>query len=81
MAKANERTYATIFSEEALPMDKYNELLRDIARLIADTDRENFLLKCELDGTKQRLAAAEEQLETVVAKRAVEMLQEVKKDA
>lgn len=81
MAKKQERTYATTFSEEAITMDKYTELLKDIARLIVDADRENFLLKCELDGTKQKLAAAEDQLETVVAKRAVEMMQEVKKDA
>lgn len=40
-------------------MDKYTELLKDFAKLIADTDRENFLLKHELDVTKQKLAAAE----------------------
>ena len=71
-------------------MDKYNELLKDIARMIADTDRENFLLKCDLENTKAQLAAAEdriaraerkradaeEQLETVVAKNAIKMMQE-----
>lgn len=81
MAKPNERTYATIFSEEALTMDKYTELLRDIARLIVDTDRENFILKADLERTKQQLAHAEDQIETVVAKRAAEMLQEVERGA
>lgn len=40
-------------------MDKYTELIKDIANLIADTNRENFLLKCELRDTKQQLAEAE----------------------
>lgn len=57
MAKKQERTYATTFSEEAITMDKYNELIKDIARLIADTNRENFLLKCELDAVKAELAS------------------------
>lgn len=81
MAKPNERTYATIFSEEALTMDKYTELLRDIARLIVDTDRENFILKADLERTKQQLAHAEDQLETVVAKNAAEMMREVERGA
>lgn len=90
MAKNNERTYTTRFSEETITMDKYNQLLLDIARLIADTDRENFLLKCDLENTKAQLAAAEDriahaekrqaaaedQLERVVAERAVEMMKE-----
>lgn len=77
-------------------MDKYTELLKDIARLIVDTDRENFLLKTDLEFAKSQIAAAEEriaraekekaaaeeQLETVVAKRAAEMMwQEDKADA
>lgn len=57
-------------------MDKYNALLRDIAAIIANADRDNFLLKCELERVKGQLAAAEDQLETVVAKRAAEMMQE-----
>lgn len=71
-------------------MDKYNQLLLDIARMIVDTDRENFLLKCDLENAKAQLeaaedritraekqrAAAEEQLETVVAKQAIKMMQE-----
>lgn len=40
-------------------MDKYTELLKDIATLIADTNRENFLLKCDLEKTKNQLNAAE----------------------
>lgn len=44
-------------------MDKYTELLKDFARIIADTDRENFLLKHELEATKQRLADAEAEVE------------------
>ena len=74
MAKAIERTYATTFSEEEITMDKYNELLLDIARLIADTNRENFLLRSDLERTKQALATAEGQLEDVVATAAVEMM-------
>ena len=74
MAKQIDRTYSTTFSEEAITMDKYTELLKDIARLIVDTDRENFLLKSELARANQMIAAAEEQLETVVAKNAVDMM-------
>ena len=55
-------------------MDKYTELLKDIARLIADTDRENFLLRSDLERVKGQLSAAEEQLETAVASAAVEMM-------
>ena len=40
-------------------MDKYTELIKDIARLIVDTERENFLLKCELDTVKAELTNAE----------------------
>lgn len=90
MAKKDQRTYATTFSAEVLTMDKYNQLLLDIARLIADTDRENFLLRSELVRAQEQLeaaedriarankekAVAEEQLESVVAERAVEMLKE-----
>lgn len=89
MAEKIERTYKTTFTEE-IPMDKYNQLLLDIARMIVDTDRENFLLKCDLENAKAQLeaaedritraekqrAAAEEQLETVVAKQAIKMMQE-----
>lgn len=90
MADKVEREYVTTFCEEAIDMDKYNELLRDIAALIANTDRDNFLLKCELERVKgqldaaetradladKRAAAAEDQLENVVAKRAAEMMWE-----
>lgn len=44
-------------------MDKYTELLKDFARLITDTERENFLLKHELDVTKQKLEKAEAEIE------------------
>lgn len=43
-------------------MDKYTELLKDIAALIANTDRENFLLKCDLERAQQQLSAAEEKI-------------------
>lgn len=90
MAAKIERTYETKFTGEAITMDKYNQLLLDIAHLIADTDRENILLKYDLQNTKEQLAAAEdriaraekekavaeEQLETVVAKQAIQMMQE-----
>lgn len=46
-------------------MDKYTELLKDFARIIADTDRENFLLKHDLDVTKQKLAKAEAEIESL----------------
>ena len=89
MAEKIERTYKTTFTEE-INMDKYTELLKDIARVSADTDREKFLLKCELDAVKaalrdaegeikrkdQKIAAAEDQLETAVAKQAIQMMQE-----
>ena len=61
MAK-QQREYKTILLEESLPMNKYDELLKDIARLIADANRENFLLKCELSNTKEQLAAAESKI-------------------
>lgn len=81
MANKVERTYATIFSEEEITMEKYTELIKDIARLIVDADRENILLKCDLERTKQQLAKAEEQLETVVAKHVVAMEKEGAKHA
>lgn len=43
-------------------MDKYTELLKDIARLIADTERENFLLKSDLTRANQQLVAAEKKI-------------------
>lgn len=90
MASKIDRTYKTTFTGEAITMDKYTELLKDIANLIANTDRESFLLGVELRDTKEKLAAAEvkiahsekalaeahEQIETLVARRAVEMMQE-----
>lgn len=76
MANKIERTYTTMFSEEELTMDKYTELLKDIARLIVDADRENFLLKSELSRTRTMLAGMEQQLETVVAENAVNMMRE-----
>lgn len=71
-------------------MDKYTELLKDIARVIADTDRESILFKYELKNAEAmleaaeekikrkdaELAAAHEQIETLVAKNAVKMMQE-----
>lgn len=44
-------------------MDKYTDLIKAIACVIADTDRENFLLKHELDVVKQRLSKAEAEIE------------------
>lgn len=73
MANNAIRTYATTFSEEEMTMEKYTQLIKDIARLIAGTDRENILLKCDLERTKHQLAKAEEQLETVVAQHVVAM--------
>lgn len=51
-------------------MDKYTELLKDIATLIADTNRENFLLKCELNRTKEQLASAESKIALAKGERA-----------
>lgn len=48
-------------------MEKYKEMIKDIATLIADTDRENFLLKCQLEETQKQLAAAEQKLAQVDA--------------
>lgn len=63
MSKKQERVYLTNFSEETITMDKYNELLKDIAVLIADAHRENFLLNCELEETRKMLDIAEKKLE------------------
>lgn len=90
MAEKIERTYKTTFTGEALTMDKYEQLLKDIARLIADTDRENIILKYDLENTKAQLEAAEskikckdadltaayDKIETLVAKQAIQMMQE-----
>lgn len=43
-------------------MDKYKQLINDIAEIIADQGRENFLLKHELEKTKAQLLAAESKL-------------------
>lgn len=48
-------------------MDKYTELLKDIATLIADTNRENFLLKCELNRAQEQLADAEHKIADALA--------------
>lgn len=65
--KKQEREYKTTLLEESLPMDKYTELLKDIATLIADTSRENFLLKHELNRTQEQLAAAEHKIADALA--------------
>lgn len=65
--KKNDRTYTTTFTKESLPMDKYTELLKDIATLIADTHRENFLLKCELQQAQKQLEASEERIAAALA--------------
>ena len=39
--------------------EKYNELIKDIACIIADAERENFLLRCELEETRAQLEKAE----------------------
>lgn len=54
-------------------MDKYTELLKDIATIIADAHREKFLLSCELEKVKAQLSRAEEQLEDAVALNALMM--------
>lgn len=46
-------------------MDKYTEMLKDFARLIADTDRENFLLKHELEKTKALLDKANAEIDSL----------------
>ena len=77
MAKnKNDRTFTTTFSEEAITMDKYTALIKDIARLIVDADRENFLLKCDLERAQSQIASMEEQLENAVAKNAAAMMRE-----
>lgn len=43
-------------------MDKYTELLKDIAKLIAETERENFLLKYDLEKAEKQIGAAEEKI-------------------
>ena len=58
-------------------IEKYSEVIKGIANVIADQDRENFLLKMELENVKAQLehcekqrAAAEAQLEDYVARHA-----------
>ena len=74
-------------------MDKYTELLKDIAKLIAETDRENFLLKYDLEKAEKQLNAAEakikareaelecanERISDLVAVKAVAMMAEEEK--
>ena len=62
--------------------EKYSELIKDIATMIADQDRENYLLKMELENVKAQLehcerqrAAAEAQLEDVVARNACKCME------
>ena len=55
-------------------MDKYKELLKDIATIIADAHRENFLLSSELERVKGQLEAAETKIEDIVARQAVAMM-------
>lgn len=62
MKEKQERKYLTTFSGEAITMDKYRELLKDIATLIADAQRENFLLSSELEYTKELLTRAEKKI-------------------
>lgn len=57
--------------------EKYSEFIKGIARVIAEQDTENFLLKMELENVKAQLAhcekqraAAEAQLEDIVARNA-----------
>ncbi|MBQ5641239.1 MAG: hypothetical protein IIV05_05470 [Ruminococcus sp.] len=45
-------------------MDKYTELLKDIAKLIAETERENFLLKYDLEKAQEKISAAEEKIKS-----------------
>lgn len=71
--KKMERTYSTVTAEE-LTMDKYTQLLKDIATIIADTERENFLLRSELERTKICLAETEEKMTSAIARNAVDMM-------
>ena len=46
-------------------MDKYKELIKDVADLISDARRENFLLSVELDEVKAQLSAAEARIKAL----------------
>lgn len=46
-------------------MDKYTELLKDIASLIADTNRENVILKYDLESVNKKLAEAESKIAVI----------------
>lgn len=43
-------------------MDKYKELIKEIATIITDQARENYLLKHDLEKTRAQLHAAESKL-------------------
>ena len=43
--------------------EKYSELIKDIATMIADQDRENYLLKMELENVKAQLEHCEKRRE------------------
>ena len=63
--------------------EKYSELIKDIATIIADQERENYLLKMELENVKSQLEYCERQrelaendLEDVVARNACKCMED-----
>lgn len=46
-------------------MEKYTQLIKCIAKVISDLDRDNYLLSCELERTKENLKRAESKIAAV----------------
>lgn len=45
--------------------DKYKALIEDIANMISDKSRKNYLLECELASVKAQLEMAQETIKTL----------------
>ena len=54
--------------------EKYTDLIKEIAGIISDGERERYLLSAELERTKAKLDAAEAKIEELVAAHAVAMM-------
>jgi len=46
-------------------MEKYTQLIKYIAKVIADLDRDNYLLSYELEQTREKLMRAERKIDAV----------------
>lgn len=53
---------------------KYSDLIKTIAGIISDNDREIFYLRNELERVKKQLKASEAKVEELVAQQALSMM-------